>query len=65
MNEYIITAIDELLNGGIGDRGRLEHIKNSLLNDKTLYDSDNAYLNSLLNKHSSKPVIMKKIEIRF
>lgn len=62
MSEDIIKSIDELLDAGIGDKGRLEHIKSSLLKGKTIYNSDKSYLNSIINEHSTKPIRGEKSE---
>lgn len=55
MNDDIEKSIDELLASDIGDKGRLEHIKNSISKGKTLYNSDKKYLDSLLNDNQ-KPI---------
>ena len=47
----MIKSIDMLIDSGHGDKGRLEHIKDSLQKGKSLYKSDDAYLRSLLSKH--------------
>ncbi len=47
----------ELLYLGVGDRGRLEHIKEQLQTNHTLYDSDQKYLNDLTLKYED---VMKK-----
>lgn len=49
MNGDIIKSIDKLLASDVGDKGRLEHIKDSISQGKTLYNSDKNYLNSLLD----------------
>lgn len=56
MNDDIVKSLDELLASDIGDKGRLEHIKNSLSNGKTLYNSDKKYLDSLLDRNPKPPV---------
>jgi len=50
MNEETVKSIDELLNSNVGDKGRLEHIKNFIQQGKTLYNSDKKYLDSLLDQ---------------
>lgn len=54
-----LDSVNELIKLGKGDKGRLEHIKNSLDSNKTLFDSDRDYLQQLINEHlspkSSKP----------
>ena len=47
----------ELLYLGVGDRGRLEHIKKQLEAQHELYDSDQQYLNDLTIKYQD---VMKK-----
>lgn len=56
MNEDIIKSIDRLLSESIGDHGRLEHIKNSLIQGKSLYNSDKKYLNSLLDNNMKSTI---------
>lgn len=51
MNNDIVKSIDELLASNLGDVGRLEHIKDSILQGKTLYNSDKKYLDSLLGNN--------------
>ena len=38
------NQINSLIDLGVGDIGRLEHIKNSILNGKQLYNSDIEYV---------------------
>ena len=57
MSEDLLKEIEHFINSGIGDPGRLQHIKESLLKEKTLYISDQNYLDKLVYNHS----IFKKI----
>ena len=47
-----LEKVTKLLATGIGDRGRLEHIKKTLEDGKPLYDSDKRYLQNLINENS-------------
>ncbi len=49
----ILPKIQELMNSGIGDPGRLQHIYDMISNNKTLYHSDVSYLESKINESSS------------
>jgi len=44
----LVDDVKRLLNLGIGDRGRLEHIKQTIEENKVLYTSDNEYLKKLI-----------------
>jgi len=46
-----ISRIQELIDNGAGDASRLQHIKDTLEKGKKLYDSDQTYLDSLLNQY--------------
>jgi len=46
-----LENVERLLNLGAGDKGRLEHIKDSLQNNKTLYLSDREYLQQLTEQY--------------
>jgi len=56
MNEDTIKSIDELLGSDIGDKGRLEYIKNCISQGKALYNSDKKYLDSLLDKNKKSTI---------
>lgn len=43
-----------MIDAGIGDKGRLEYITSIIKNGKSLYNSDQNYLNELLKKHEVK-----------
>ena len=49
----VLPRIQELMNTGIGDPGRLQHIYDMISNNKTLYHSDVSYLESKLNESVS------------
>ena len=52
----VLPKIQELMNSGIGDPGRLQHIYDMISTNKTLYHSDVSYLESKLNESvSPKP----------
>lgn len=42
------------MDAGIGDKGRLEHIISTIKGGKTLYKSDQNYLDEILKKHGEK-----------
>lgn len=47
----IVDALNELLKLGVGDPYRLEHIKQAYIQNKTLWDADQKYLEWLRNKY--------------
>ena len=49
----VLPKIQELMNTGIGDPGRLQHIYDMISNNKTLYHSDVSYLEAKLNESIS------------
>ncbi len=51
MDKVLIDKVQDLLNLGIGDTGRLEHIKSTLEKDLQLYISDANYLDNLIKIH--------------
>lgn len=53
MSEDILMKIQCLIDKEIGDTGRLYHIKDSLERGKTLYLSDQRYLQTMISKHVS------------
>ncbi|QDI88210.1 hypothetical protein Nisw_01015 [Candidatus Nitrosopumilus sp. SW] len=57
---YFLPKIQELINSGIGDPGRLQHIFDMISNNKTLYHSDAAYLESKLNE----PIPQQQVETK-
>lgn len=46
----LLDDVNKLLKQNIGDIARLEHIKNSIENNKPLYDSDKKYLEEISQK---------------
>ena len=52
--ESLLDSVRELINSGIGDPGRLEHIYRMLDNGKELYSSDKKYLDSKLEFKEKK-----------
>jgi hypothetical protein len=57
--ENLLDDVLTLLEKGIGDVGRLEHIKSSLENKKNIFTSDREYVQKLVNHHISNEI--KKI----
>jgi hypothetical protein len=53
LSQDILEKIHLLLNSDFGDPGRLVHIRDSIINEKTLYDSDRKYLEGLISKYIS------------
>ncbi len=47
MDESLMIKAQELLDSGLGDTGRLEHIMNYIKKDKTLFKSDLKYLENM------------------
>jgi len=58
----LLPKIKNLIDSGDGDPGRLQHIYDMLSNNKSLYHSDQVYLESKLKEPSQTSV--QKIEIR-
>lgn len=61
MDEDILKSIEKLIDSNIGDKGRLEHIKESVSQGKILYTSDKKYLDSLLFRNTDS-VSDEKVE---
>jgi hypothetical protein len=53
----MLEHVNKLLEMKVGDIGRLEHIKNTLENNKTLYTSDKKYVEDLTSKYLSNKKI--------
>ena len=51
-NQGLLDKIQTLIDLGVGDSGRLDHIKNTITLGKKLYVSDKTYLDNILQKHS-------------
>ena len=54
MESTLLNNVIQLLNLGVGDTGRLEHIKESLEKNKTLYFSDRGYIENMIEQHIGK-----------
>ena len=54
MTNSSLDNVNELLRLEYGDKGRLEDIKRRLGNGQILYNSDNNYLEQLLNRHEGE-----------
>jgi hypothetical protein len=54
MTNSSVDNVNELLRLEYGDKGRLEDIKRRLGNGQTLYNSDNNYLEQLLNRYEGE-----------
>ncbi|MBC8502086.1 MAG: zinc ribbon domain-containing protein [Nitrosopumilus sp.] len=52
----LLEDVNELLKSNKGDLGRLQHIKDTLENHKTLYVSDRKYLTELSKKYLEKKI---------
>jgi len=50
--EHPIAVIEDLLKLGLGDKGRLEYLKNAIKTGNKIYDSDKEYLKNMQNKIS-------------
>jgi hypothetical protein len=55
----LIQFVQEEIDSGIGEIGRLEFILNSLKEDKPLYQCDQEYLEARISKHTKKMVTLK------
>ncbi|MFB5597534.1 MAG: hypothetical protein ACE5RJ_00745 [Nitrosopumilaceae archaeon] len=60
MNDDLKTKAEELINSGIGERYRLEHILRTLKNDRKLYNSDLNYLITMHEKLVEKMISLQK-----
>src|SRR3989338_5975057 len=49
--DELVNTVNELMRLGKGDLGRLEHIKDTLQQNKTLYESDKEYLEKLSKQY--------------
>ena len=47
----LLNDVNTLIAKRVGDLARLEHIKETIKNNKQLYDSDRTYLDELIEKH--------------
>lgn len=55
MSSILLGSVKRLLDLGIGDKGRLEHIKDSLEKNKTLYFSDMNYVENKIKQYAQNP----------
>ena len=60
----ILPKVQELINSGNGDPGRLQHIYDTLANNKPLYHSDQVYLESKLDTSVQHEIPAKSDEIK-
>lgn len=60
----LLDDVKKLLSLGIGDTGRLEHIKITLEDGKTLYDSDEQYIIKLTEQYLSDKTETKPDKVR-
>ncbi len=60
MDDDLKTKAEELINSGVGERYRLEHILSTLKNDKKLYNSDLNYLTTMHEKLVEKMISLQK-----
>ena len=51
----IVDDVNALLKLGVGDAYRLEHIKQSYIDNKTIWITDANYLDKLREKYLTKP----------
>lgn len=61
MDRILDNEIQNLLDAQIGDSGRLEFIRQSLQEDKPLYNSDRKYIINLISKYSSNDSILYRL----
>lgn len=47
----LLNDVNSLIEKGVGDSSRLDHIRQTIENNKQLYDSDRKYLDELISKH--------------
>jgi hypothetical protein len=57
MSSDLIEKIQQLIDSGTGDVGRLQYILEKLQNGRKLYNSDQSYLDNLLNNHEGHAAI--------
>ncbi len=60
MDDDLKTKTEELINSGVGERYRLEHILSTLKNDRNLYNSDLNYLTTMHEKLVEKMINLQK-----
>ena len=64
MSEDILETIQHLMDSGVGDFQRLDHISSSLKAGKKIYSSDQRYLENLISKNIEIDVPRLKDEIK-
>lgn len=57
MSSDLLDKIQQLIDSGIGDIGRLQYILETLQNGRKLYNSDQSYLDKLLNNYEGHVTI--------
>ena len=57
----LLDNVKQLLNLGVGDIGRLEHIKSSLEENKKLYSSDMNYVEKMIEQHIGNQEIIEQV----
>lgn len=62
MDRILDNEIQNLLDAGIGDSGRLGFIRESLQSDKPLYNTDKKFLYSLLKKHATNESVLERFD---
>jgi len=55
LSSTLLDSVKRLLALEIGDKGRLEHIKDSLEKNKTLYSSDKNYVENKIKQYAQNP----------
>jgi hypothetical protein len=61
LENTLLPKVQDLINSGNGDPGRLQHIYDMLENNKPLYSSDHAYLESKLYPSIKEPNIVQVV----
>lgn len=62
MSSDLLEKIQQLIDSGIGDNGRLEHILSTLQSGKKLYNSDQDYLDRLLDNLEGHTSIKSRVD---
>lgn len=62
MSEDLLDTIQHLMDSGIGDFNRLDHILGSLKAGKKIYSSDQRYLEGLISKNIKNELAPKLVE---
>ena len=64
MSDDILETIQHLMDSGVGDFQRLDHILSSLKPGKKIYSSDQRYLENLISKNIETDISRLKDEIK-